>query len=288
MSSKQCRIDICDLKAILDSSILKKSPYRVDLDLMTVFDGLSLYSRSNPDVTELGADKSAWPSLGSQYLFECGFVPKFQRDNTKWTDEMKSGFIENLLRGARTDVVLYSAEQTKSGRANSRILDGLQRLSAICDFVSGKILAFGYSCQELQEALIVNWSTTFGLSIYNFKSHADAAVYYIQMNRGITHSPEDILRAVTYFEQNLAQECLSPQSYSLPMDSFRQHVVDIHGDSVVWEDCGCPVVNHVLARTTKVVESETFSVVVASYKAETSHEVTGWIASKSVSDYHIG
>lgn len=276
-------MNISELTSYLDASILKKTPYRVDIDLLSTLDNLSMYSKQSDELTEIGANWEAQQGLGSQFLFERGMVPQFQRGNDKWSNSMKSAFIENILRGGKSEILLYTvqSEFRKKSFTSVKILDGLQRLSAICDFVSGKITAFGFSVTELAQHGIVSWSSVFGICIYQFKTHSDAAIYYIQMNEHITHSTGDIVRAVDFFERNMARECLLPKTSDAELEEFCAHAMQIHGPAVDVLQVGSTRE----FRVKTFVGDKPFHVIVGSFDDNTVENPERWMATAPVSSY---
>lgn len=174
-----------DIKAIIKNSAFSKNSYQVDIHLLKFIDGLMLFinDKSHKDISE---------------IFNA--VPVFQRDNDKWTESMQVSFIENILKGCKSTIMLYEVMPNDGMPLYDKcfILDGLQRLTAIHDFTKGKIKAFGKTYRELCDARIITWNNrTIGVRIYSFNSEADAIKFYIEMNENITHSASDIQKAKT-------------------------------------------------------------------------------------------
>lgn len=83
------------------------------------------------------------------------------------------------------------------------ILDGLQRITAIHEFITGNIKAFGKTFAELKEVrLISNVRCRVKLNIYTFPNDDEAINFYIAMNENITHSKQDIDKAKKYLSYN--------------------------------------------------------------------------------------
>lgn len=121
-------------------------------------------------------------------------IPDFQRDNNKWSTEMKVKFVENLLSGVNTEIKLFRMDQD----SDAQIIDGLQRLTAITDFMDSKFKVFGFSYDELKDTLS-RFKTHFSISVYDFSDWAGVGKYYVDMNENITHSKEDIQKAKDWF-----------------------------------------------------------------------------------------
>lgn len=135
-------------------------------------------------------------------IFDC--VPLFQRTNDKWTREMQIAFVENVLQGYRTQIMLY--EVCSNGRSPLRafckLIDGYQRLTAIISFIRGDFTCFGYTFKEMDEQrILVRTKPQIGIKIYSFESEQQAVEFYIAINENITHSTSDIQKARNYLER---------------------------------------------------------------------------------------
>ena len=76
---------------------------------------------------------------------------------------------------------------------DSKIIDGLQRTTAIMDFISGKIKPFGYNYLELKkDRNLRRFNDRLTIAIYDFDSWGEVGKFYIDMNENITHSKKDI------------------------------------------------------------------------------------------------
>jgi len=143
------------------------------------------------------------PGFGEDFndLLKYG-IPKFQRDNNKWSKEMQVAFIENVVEGYRPTITLFTFDSIYSKISYSRcwILDGLQRLTAIIKFLNGELKAFGRTYEELKEFSPIKLTGYFEgyVRIYRFRSMPDVIDFYIDINKNITHSKEDIQKAKNY------------------------------------------------------------------------------------------
>lgn len=157
-----------------------------------------------------GFDKKLWDYMADigeeakditvDTIFERG-IPGFQRDNNKWTLEMQIKYVENTLLGFKDEIYLYSYNEMKTG---CKILDGLQRTTALLDFQEGKFKVFNdIKYDDISNNIIMNMTSyTTTLRVFQFKNEIEAVEFYIQMNENITHSSEDINKAKKYL-QNL-------------------------------------------------------------------------------------
>jgi hypothetical protein len=179
-----------ELKFMIENSIFNTNYYRVDISLDDFNFSLSRYIKRD----EATNDNLNYLSHG---------IPLFQRDNDKWTLEQKIKFIENVILGFRTTIMLFTTKYIREKQSYSRcwILDGLQRVTAVTEFIEGKFKVFNDTVDyAMFESL--NKMCLFGIQIYTFEDDIEAASFYIQMNKGITHSEQDILRAVNFIIKN--------------------------------------------------------------------------------------
>ncbi|MCY9864992.1 DUF262 domain-containing protein [Vibrio coralliirubri] len=148
---------------------------------------------------EPSSDKQASKAL-SDIIF--GKIPPFQRNSDKWTAEMQTGFMHNILKGHKANpIALYSIGEHKN---DCFILDGLQRMTAVSRFFVERDMEFPLPDGRLitSEEIFAEgdrhsfWGNTpFDIKVFHFESHLEAVDFYIEFNENITHSPADILRA---------------------------------------------------------------------------------------------
>lgn len=125
-------------------------------------------------------------------------IPPFQRDNNKWTREQQIRFVENVCAGFRTTLMLYTLKEDEGLYEQVQILDGLQRLTAILSFIENEFPIFGEFYFRDIDARLALGTVRPQVRIYTFETEADAVQFYIEMNRDITHSADDIYRAEQY------------------------------------------------------------------------------------------
>lgn len=128
-------------------------------------------------------------------------IPEFQRDNNKWDYIMKIKFIENLICGASTTLVLGTIPKTKEERGiycSCKLIDGQQRFTAYLDWINGKFPIFNsvYYNDNLEKELRNVYNLK--VRIYQFTNEFEMVKFYIDINENITHSKEDIKKAKTY------------------------------------------------------------------------------------------
>ena len=133
-------------------------------------------------------------------------IPKFQRDNDKWSTEMQSSFISNLIKGYRSPpIVLYTIGETTC-KTNCNILDGLQKITAIYEFFYGEMSVQIGDSELINNKVLLSeqgfsnfmMNRIINVNIFHFKTEIEAVEHYIEMNKNITYSLEDIQRAKDY------------------------------------------------------------------------------------------
>lgn len=139
-------------------------------------------------------------------------IPPFQRSNDKWTPDMQTSFVHNLLKGHKCDPIsLYSIDGNKS---DCFMLDGLQRTTSISRFFVKRDMEFTLpdgriiTSEEIfnEGAYQAFWGNTpFEVQVFHFESHLEAVEFYIELNENITHSSDDIARAKKYRDELLAK-----------------------------------------------------------------------------------
>ena len=181
-------ISITKLITECRNSSFAKPSHTVNIDLETFIKSMTLYTHSFADVLQREKMTSE--------EFLTFVTPEFQRSNDKWSKKMKVSFIENLLKGAKTNLLLFKMEDED----DSKILDGLQRTTAILDFIDGKIKPFGFTFSELnKDNQLRKFRVKLTISIYRFNALSEVGSFYIEMNENITHSKKDIQKAKDWF-----------------------------------------------------------------------------------------
>ena len=173
------------LKSKNKQSAFNRQGYRVSCELGHMYRNLRFYSEDN---TERTCDSELIKAM----------TPKFQRDNDKWKLERKIKFVENILAGYPTDIILFTVGNDIM--SDCEIIDGQQRLTALDGWFKDEFPVHGdiyySSLKHLKRAPFVDSRVSF--VIHNFNSMADAVNFYIDINEGITHSQDDIERARSF------------------------------------------------------------------------------------------
>lgn len=134
--------------------------------------------------------------------------PDFQRGHV-WTESQKTKFIEAALRGALTSrelTVQFNCANWEGGSPPEggrdladgfMCLDGLQRITAVNEWIAGKVKPFGLSLEDLQGTSFdpKRNNFTWVVTVHNFTSRGEMLQHYLDLNSGGTpHSPEEIER----------------------------------------------------------------------------------------------
>jgi len=138
--------------------------------------------------------------------------PDFQRGHV-WTEQQQTAFVEFLLRDGTSSRVIFFNHPgwMNSWEGNFVIVDGLQRLTAVRQFLANKIPAFHTFYQDYTDAMPSILDLVF--SIATLPTKADVLQWYLELNAGGTpHTSEELDRVRTL----LAATKNDPASPTLP------------------------------------------------------------------------
>ena len=190
-------MNISEIKEIIRNSQFNRWKYQADTDIEYFLS--DVYRRFDSKFTKDNMKSLNEGQFGDHITQD--MVPEFQRDNDKWDRSRQISFIENVVMGLRSKIQLYvlNEDYRKCGYQKCKIIDGLQRTTAIKDFAQGKFKIFGDSisfndvCSERLGGMMT-------IEIFHFETEKEACQFYIDVNKGITHSDADIQRAVDFLE----------------------------------------------------------------------------------------
>lgn len=139
------------------------------------------------------------------------FTPDFQR-NRVWSKEQKVKYIEFCLRGGKSgrDILFNCPNYVGSSDTlyNEFVLvDGLQRLSAVLDFLNNNLAVFNgnYIGDFTDLRRVILRGQRFNVYINDLQSKREVLEWYIELNSGGTpHSKKDIDR-VKFILNNLEE-----------------------------------------------------------------------------------
>lgn len=139
------------------------------------------------------------PQWVNDHIEEYGLVlnPDFQRGHV-WTKEQQTAYMEFVLRGGNSgkDLFFNHPGWMCSFAGDFVCVDGLQRITAICDFLDDKVPVFGghlaSDIVDLRETLC---RYNMKIHINNLPTKKDVLRWYVEMNEGGTpHSKAEIER----------------------------------------------------------------------------------------------
>ena len=129
--------------------------------------------------------------------------PDFQRGHV-WTKEQESAYMEFILRGGNTarDFYFNQPGWMKDFKGDFVCVDGLQRITAICNFLEDKVPVFGgYVASEIEGLDKRALRYTLKIHINNLPTKNDVLRWYIEMNDGGTpHTKAEIERVKKMIE----------------------------------------------------------------------------------------
>lgn len=133
--------------------------------------------------------------------------PDFQRGHV-WTAEQQIAFVEFKLRGGRTGGELFFNSPGWPGPCvpgQYVIVDGKQRLHAVCCFMAGDIPAFGYKIHQFLDRDRMRFILSFRWNVNSLETRREVLTWYLEFNAGGTpHAPEELDRVRALLEQEAA------------------------------------------------------------------------------------
>lgn len=152
-----------------------------------------------------------WTSLertlqNYQQDYGLDLAPDFQRGHV-WTPEQQARYIENVYRGVvppETMVIQFNAPHWDDFDYEGelpreiQIIDGLQRLTAVRQYLAGEVRPFGKHVSDFDgtKYSMKRWNVyRFKFSMHQFKTRANLLQHYLDLNAGGTpHAPDEIAR----------------------------------------------------------------------------------------------
>lgn len=158
-------------------------------------------------------DLDAWLTRREQDpYYQLQLNPDFQRGHV-WTKAQQSAYLEYFLTGGKSGLTIYfnkpswqSAGEEPRAYDDFVCVDGLQRLTALREFVRGETPAFGQLLPEFGQTLRqARNSDSLVFNINNLQTRAEVLNWYLQMNAGGTpHTGTEIARVRALLEQEQA------------------------------------------------------------------------------------
>ncbi|UOO89080.1 DUF262 domain-containing protein [Vitreoscilla massiliensis] len=152
----------------------------------------------------------------NQYSEDYGgfeYNPDFQRGYV-WSQEQKIGYMEsfvsNILSPQQRTITLNCPDFTRINKAVDSdlngfvVVDGLQRTSAINDFIDDKFKIFGkFGFEDLENSKFSLGRKTVKVQVFSWQYKREILEYYLMFNAGGTiHSEQELKRV-----QDLLNKC---------------------------------------------------------------------------------
>lgn len=120
--------------------------------------------------------------------------PDFQRGHV-WTEAQQVAFVEYALRGGTVNPLYFNAARYPTPGEAYVIVDGKQRLHAVCRFLRGEIRAFGLFIHEYADGLRGSRCPRFKWYVNTLETREQVLRWYLELNSGGTpHSQEELAR----------------------------------------------------------------------------------------------
>lgn len=145
---------------------------------------------------QVNVDLERVPAMLGQYVvnYNLDMDPPFQRAHV-WTVEQKSRYMEFFLRGGRSGRVIYFNcfnWSTCRGEPLMSLVDGKQRIDAICEFLEDRVEVFG----GMKRSDFTGRARSYQDLLFNvndLKSWAEVYQWYLDLNNGGTvHTPREL------------------------------------------------------------------------------------------------
>lgn len=130
--------------------------------------------------------------------------PDFQRGHV-WNQSQQIAYTEALLRKTAPARILFncpgwsrasSARRGDISDNHMQCIDGLQRLTAVLEFMRGAFMVFGrYKADDLKGSPFEPRQYTLQFAVHEFPDRAQLLRFYLNLNQGGTvHSGEELAR----------------------------------------------------------------------------------------------
>ncbi|WP_153785305.1 DUF262 domain-containing protein [Pseudomonas sp. EMN2] len=136
--------------------------------------------------------------------------PDYQRGHD-WSRDQQQYFIENCLRGVVPSsgfLLQFNCPHWNDDPSETDLppglqcVDGLQRYTAIAEYLKGNVKPFGRTAQELARTNFGPSRFYMKIAIHGFTRRVDLLEHYLAFNAGGTpHSPEEIARVRALLEE---------------------------------------------------------------------------------------
>lgn len=137
--------------------------------------------------------------------FNLQLNPDFQRGNV-WTIDQQISYVEYLLKCPQSDSsisIIFNCPGWMDTYSGDMVcVDGLQRLTAVLDFLHNKIPVYGTYYNDFEDRMNTMCGLVF--SIYGLENRAEVLKLYLDLNSGGTvHSEEELTRVKKLLQEEL-------------------------------------------------------------------------------------
>jgi uncharacterized protein with ParB-like and HNH nuclease domain len=139
-----------------------------------------------------------------QYKIQDGLqlCPDFQRGHV-WTEDQKIAFVEFVFKKGKTSPILFNhTEWMRSFEGEFVCVDGLQRLTALTDFLTGILPIFGgnyYS--QIDDVFSASKRIYLQYYINDLRTRKEVLEWYLELNSGGTvHTRQELDRVRNLLE----------------------------------------------------------------------------------------
>lgn len=157
-----------------------RSYYRVDVELRYLQEHLDHWAeRTTSDLPEVLIMNPTW-----------------QRGHV-WTPEQQTSYVEYMLKGGTTGKQVYFNCSSWNGNYDTPIycVDGLQRITALTEFMKNKVPVFGGHYLNDIEGNIRLLNVTLSFNMLKIKNTKELLKVYLDFNSGGTpHNPNELKR----------------------------------------------------------------------------------------------
>ncbi len=139
------------------------------------------------DDIELHLDRNHEPRIDLE--------PDYQRGHV-WSQEQQIAYVEYGLMGGESSMVLTTncPGWMVDFRGPYELVDGLQRVTAVRQFINDEIPAFGRFYSQFQDKLTM-MSPSFQWRVLSLPTRAEVLKLYLLLNAGgVVHSPTELKR----------------------------------------------------------------------------------------------
>lgn len=150
-------------------------------------------------------------SVLNKYLEEDGLIlcPDFQR-GIVWSESQQISYCEYVIKGGVNLPIVFNHPGWMSSFEGEMVLvDGLQRVTSLCNLFENKLKIFGYYLSEFEDAKQVNRQLTIQFKVNNLKKKSEVLAWYLQLNStGMPHTRSEIDRVANLLDAQIKLESI--------------------------------------------------------------------------------